>query len=109
MSKQRKIEVTESFADKTSAFNGATYDASDLDSISVQADVTETDTSGVTVTIQKSNDGVTWINAVTPVAISTDSTVWVADSAPNYRYFRVAFAVGAGEVDTANCHILGRG
>lgn len=104
----RLIEKTESFADITVATYGEVYEVGDATSIFIQVDATETNANSASVSLQKSNDGITFTTEDT-ANITQDGTVWLEDLQPHYRCFRIAFAITSGEIDTAECHILVKG
>lgn len=105
----RLIETTESFVTPANGATGVTYDVGDASSISIQVDATVTTPSGASIAIYKSNDGETWSLEGSATNLTADATVWLEDAAPNYRYFRLTFALGSGTIDTADCHILVKG
>lgn len=55
--------------------------------------------SGATVTFQKSNDQVNWIDVQTGTAISADGSAMIENGAVSYRYLKVVKALTAGQVD----------
>lgn len=67
--------------------------------------VTATALAGATVTFQKSNDGVNWINIQAATSIATDGSVLLTQANVSYRYFKAVKAITAGGFALA-CNVL---
>ena len=61
--------------------------------------LTATALSGASVTFQKSNDGLNWIDLQVATSITVDATVIVEVANVSYRYFKAVKALTAGQVD----------
>jgi hypothetical protein len=55
--------------------------------------------SGATVTFQKSNDGINWVNIQSATSITVDGSVMIEQPNVSYRYFKAVKALTAGVVD----------
>jgi hypothetical protein len=55
--------------------------------------------SGASVTLQRSNDGINWINIQAATAITADGSVIFSQPNVTYRYFRAVKALTGGAVD----------
>lgn len=56
--------------------------------------------SDATVTFQKSNDAVNWVNIQSPTSITMDGTVMIEQVDVSYQYFRVVKGLVSGVLDT---------
>jgi hypothetical protein len=99
-------EKTYPFAAISTATYSTAIDVSRAKSISIQVDSVVSTPSGANVSIQRSNDGVTWAIKGSAVNITANGTVWVEDTTPNYKFMRIAYAISSGAITTSACHVL---
>lgn len=100
------LSFVDSSAD-TVNFNSGALDIEEILNFSVQCIWTETSITGASVTIEGSNDGVTFSEDpdVSSVAITSDSNTMFNLNLRAYKFFRIAVTIGTGTLDTFVAHV----
>jgi hypothetical protein len=85
----------------TAGVNSASIDVGIIggDSLAIMLVITAASSpSGCTAVLQCSNDNVNFANVGTPTAITANGAIPLNQDRPNFRYYRIAYAIASGSV-----------